>query len=156
VATFLKFEGIDGESEVRGKKGFMELASVSFGATRNVSAVGAGTRGEGDVRVQEVNCTRVSDSVSALLFTECVSGDMSKKAEIEFVRTGPNNKPITFMSVLLEGCGISAYSVAGNDGIPIESFSLAFSKITIKTFQVTDKLAAVPFTGTFDLLAGKP
>lgn len=152
----MKYEGIEGESEVRGKKGFMELTSISFGAMRNVSAVGAGTRGEGDVRIQEVNCTRQSDSVSALLFTECVSGDMLKKVEIEFIRTGPNNKPITFMSYLLEGCGITAYNVAGGGDIPMESFTLAFSKFTVKSFQVGDKLTAVPFTGTFDLQAGKP
>jgi type VI secretion system secreted protein Hcp len=156
LAIFMKYEGIEGESEVRGKRGFVELLSLTFGAARSMSAVKAGARGDAEVQIQEVACTRQADSISALLFNECVVGDMAKKVEVEFLRTGPNNKPITFMAYTFENCGISAYSIGGGEGTPVESFTLNFTKVLVKSFQVGDALAAVPFTGSFDITTGKP
>jgi type VI secretion system secreted protein Hcp len=150
----MKYEGIEGESEVRGKKGFVELLSLSFGTARAMSAVKAGSRGDAEVQMQEITCSRQSDSISALLFNEAVIGDMSRKVDIEFIRTGPNNKPITFLAFALENCGISSFQMSGAADIPTETFSLNFTKITIKSFQVGDKLSAVPFTGSFDLATG--
>jgi type VI protein secretion system component Hcp len=151
------YEGIEGESEVRGKSGRIELFSLQFGAARSIAAAKGGARGQTDVEMREITVNRNADSISALLFLEAISGKFDRKVEIDFVRTGPNNQPITDLALVLENCGISALEFAGGGASkPVETIRLNFTKITMKSFKIGDALNAVPFTGAFDLITGKP
>lgn len=158
MAIFMKYEGIEGESQVRGRTGFMEVEAVGWGLSRAMSAVKTGGRGDAEVQVQDVTVSRRQDSLSALLLNEAAFGAMDKKVEFEFVRTGPNNKPVTFLRIILESAGISSYSLggAGADARPMESLSINFLKMSMASFAVTDELTAVPNTATIDVTTGTP
>lgn len=154
MAIFMKYEGITGESQVRGKTGFIELQGASLALARATAAAKPDQRGDAEVRFQELVCTRVQDSVSALLFAECATGQFDRTVDIEFITTGPNNRPITFLKYKLESCGISSYSSAASGDRPTETITLNFAKITIESFDVNDSKNAIPFTSGFDIAAG--
>jgi type VI secretion system secreted protein Hcp len=158
VAIFMKYEGIDGESQVRGRTGFLELASIDWGCSRSMSAVKAGARADADVRFTEFVVTRLQDSKSALLFDEALRGTFERKVELHFVRTGPNNRPISGAKIELHNAGIGAYSFSGSgagDGVPMESLTLYFTKIIFESSEVSDALAAIPNTAEYDIAAGR-
>lgn len=158
MAIFMKYEGIDGESEVRGKRGFVELTSFTWGLARTMSSVKAGSRGDAEVQVNEISVTRTQDSLSALFVQEAVSGKFDKAVEVHFIRTGPNKKPATFLKVQLAQAGISSYSIsgAGESGVPTESMSINFVTVTMDSHKVDDALSGVPNTASFDTSTGAP
>ena len=155
---FMKYEGIDGESEVRGRRGFMEIDSFSWGGSRPTSSVKGGARGDAEVQVQEVIVTRKQDGVSARLIQEMLVGTFDKKVEVQFVRTGANRKPQTYLKIDLEKAGISSYAVSGTtgDGPPMESMTISYTVVTVAAFKTDDALSAVGDSTSFDVEAGAP
>jgi type VI protein secretion system component Hcp len=152
----MKIEGIDGESVVRGRTGFMEVLAVNWSVQRSSSAVKAGARGEADVQVQEIGVSRQQDSLSALLVNEAAFGTFDRPIEIEFTRTGPGNKPATYLRIVLEQAGLTSYSLASAGDTPTEAMTINFVRLTMASFQVTNDLNAVPNVASIDVATGKP
>ncbi|MBX9699500.1 MAG: type VI secretion system tube protein Hcp [Acetobacteraceae bacterium] len=155
---FMKYEGIDGESEVRGRKGFMEIESFAWGGSRPVTSVKGGARGDAEVQMQEVTVTRKQDGLSAQLVEQMITGTFDKKVEFQFVRTGPNRKPQTFLKIDFEKAGLSSYQAVSSagDGPVIETMSINYTVITIATFKADDTLSAVGDSTSFDVETGAP
>jgi type VI secretion system secreted protein Hcp len=154
LAIYMKYEGIDGESMVRGKKGWMELSSYAWGLSRATAAAKGQVRGDAQFSVNEITVTRVADSLSALLVQEAALGKFDRKVEIAFIRTGANRKPSVFLSVTLREAGLSSYNMTSGGDTPTESMSLSFNMIEVQSHKTEDDLTSVPNTAALDISAG--
>jgi type VI secretion system secreted protein Hcp len=155
MALFMKHDAIDGESQVEGRKGFIELLSVSWGMTSSISQR-KGSQGSQGVNVQDLTCMKVVDTTSAQIVHQFLRGTTAT-VEIQFVTTGPNTKPQTLWRIKLETCVITSYTVAGaGEERPTETFSLNFEKFFYEVFGPGDSLSGLSVSTGFDVFNGTP
>ncbi len=155
MAIYMKYDGIDGESEIRGRPGYLELRGFSWGLGRATNTARGGARADAEVIAREVVLTRDQDSISALLVNEIVTNAFDRKVEIEFIRTGANNRPSTFLRFRFTGAGLSDYVLIGGEDTPAETLTLRYTAFTVESFKVGDDLSAVPNTAGYDVSIGK-
>ncbi len=161
MPIYMKYEAIKkGESQAKGHegdKGWIEVQSVQFGASRNIQTpVGQSSKREASApSISEITITKVQDSTSPLLFQEAVAGKGSK-VNIDFCQT-QEGKLETYLELTLTNTMVSGYSVssAGENHRPVESISLNFTKIEYKTTPFDDKhVAGTPTSTSYDLAQG--
>ena len=147
----MKLDGVEGESAVEGVSGFMELDSCSFGADSSRSQDSGGSASRG-VRFTEVSCTKQTDTATPQLIRMLITG-RTGAVDIRFVRTGPNNKPTTFLKLQLDNATVASLGTTGSGDRPVDSFTLTFAKIAMDAFGIGDDLSGVPVSFDFDVFA---
>ncbi|MGH2834690.1 MAG: Hcp family type VI secretion system effector [Solirubrobacteraceae bacterium] len=83
--TFIKLDGIKGESTDSKHKGDIEISSFQWGVGRGVAATSGGA-GAGKTMIQSFSITKVLDKSSPLLLSAAASGKHIKDAELLFSR----------------------------------------------------------------------
>jgi type VI secretion system secreted protein Hcp len=152
MPVLVKCDQWKGESKVEGFNDYFEVSSFQFGVGRAISASrGTSTREGNIVSVSEITVTKVSDKASVKLFEEALHGPLDRKVEIAFVRQGSGNKPVAYVTIKLEGCGISGYSTSSGGDRPTESLTLNFDKIEYSYSPVADDLSGSPEKYSWDL-----
>lgn len=112
VDYFLKIEGVDGESADKDHKGWMELNSYSLDRAAQT--------------VQIVRNTSSRSSTKLALF--CAQGTHIKKAVLHVRKSGGD-----YMKIELENVLITSYQTSSSSsGVPTDSFSLNFTKISFQ------------------------
>lgn len=155
MPVMLKCTDWPGESKLEGFTDYFEVSSFQFGVGRAISASrGTSTREGNIVSVSEITVTKTSDKCSIKLFEEALHGPLSRKVEIAFVRQGAGNKPIAFITMKLEGCGISGFSMSSGGDRPTESLTLNFDKVEYNYDPVNDELSGSPIKYSWDLATG--
>jgi type VI secretion system secreted protein Hcp len=153
--TFLKIEGIDGESTRKGFEKQMEIASFSLGAS-NPATIGSGTGGTGGgkVSVSTFNVMKRTDASSPLLFQACCQGDHYPKATVTLNKAA-GKAPIDFLKYEFEEVYVDSVQWSGSTGgddTPTESVSFSFAKVTVTyTPQKPDGSKGSPAVGSWDL-----
>jgi len=110
VDYFLRLEGIDGESTDDKHKNWIDIESHSLNRATQT--------------VQIVRKTTSRSSAKLALF--CAQGKHIKKAVLHVRKSGGD-----YMEIKLENVLISSYQTSSSSsGIPMDSFSLNFTKIT--------------------------
>jgi type VI secretion system secreted protein Hcp len=120
-------------------------------------ATGQGQNREtGRPSVSEITVTKTADGSSPKLAQELLKGAMSTELKIDFVRTGKNDKPDTWLKFTLTDAMLSGYSISsGGDGAQ-ESLSLSFAKFEYAfTGMKADGTADTPFNFTYDIALAK-
>lgn len=152
MPTLVKCDKWKGESKIEGFKDYFEVGSFQFGVGRAISsAYGTSTREGGIVSVSEITLTKVADATSVKLFEEALHGELDRVVEIAFVRQGKGNKPVAFVTIKLEGCGISGFSMSAGGDRPSESLTLNFDKIEYSYDPIADDLSGKPSKYSWDL-----
>jgi len=135
VDFFLKLEGIDGESSDDKHKGEIDVQSWSWAEAQAGHAQTASGLGAGKVKMEPFQMTSSVGKQSPKLMLACANGEHIKKAVLLCRKAGKEQQEymkFTFSDVL-----ISAYKVHGAGGaggvVPLEQFSLTFSKIEMET-----------------------
>jgi type VI secretion system secreted protein Hcp len=156
--AFLKIDGLDGESTRKGFEKQMEIKSFSWGAT-NPATIGAGGGGggAGKVSITSFNISKMSDVASPLLFQSCCKGIHYPKAVVTLIKSGGKSAfdfiKYEFENVYVESVQWSG--ATGGDDTPLESVSLAFSKVSFTyTPQNPDGSKGSPAVGAWDLTTG--
>jgi type VI secretion system secreted protein Hcp len=125
---FLKLGDIKGSSKDDKKHtDWIELTSFGFGLSNNISSVekAKGNPGGEASHLSDVSLTKVVDKTSPLLLSYCSAGKVFSKAEIEC-----NEEAELLMKMTLTNAAIANVSIGGGTGgVPVESLSLAYSKI---------------------------
>lgn len=151
MAILVKYQDITGESKVTGFEEFFEVTSFQFGVGRGIaSARGTSTREASVVSVSEIVVTKQTDGTSIDLLTQGCEGKMDKEVQISFVRTGAGQAE-EYLKFVLNGCGISGYSMSSGGDRPVESVSLNFDKVQMSYTPVGDDLSGSPATYGWDL-----
>jgi type VI secretion system secreted protein Hcp len=125
--AFLKIEGVDGESTDEKHANWIEIDSFQWGMSRTAAAPGT----VGKLEVSPFTVTKKIDKATPKLFLHCCMGDPIPSAMLELTRPeGPEEKP--YLKIELSNCMISSYSLGGGSGqLPVDSFSLNFTKVTM-------------------------
>lgn len=157
MSIYLKYGAHKGSVTTKGFEGYSECQSFSWGVNRNMTtaAHGASNRETGQVAVNEIHLTKVMDAASTKLLHEAWGGKLNTKVHIKFT-TMAEKGIAEYLTYELEGTGISGYHISGSggggsEGLPMESISLNFTKIT-ETFKVVDEgHVGSPSTVFYDL-----
>lgn len=136
VDYFLKIDGIDGESRVKGMEGAIEIMSFSWGVSNSGMASSGSGMSSGRVTLSDINFMKNLDKASSKLFEYAATGKHISKATLTLVKTDTASKQsqqqayyvITLIDVL-----ISSLQQSGSTGsVPTESFSLNFAKLEVE------------------------
>jgi type VI secretion system secreted protein Hcp len=156
MPILVKCDKWQAESKIEGFTDYFEVGSFQFGVGRAISSArGTSTREGNIVSVSEITLTKVSDKVSIKLFEDALHGELDRKVEIAFLRTGKGNKPAAYITMKLEGCGISGFSMSSGGDRPTESITLNFDKIEYNYDPISDDLSGKPIKYSWDLAAAK-
>ena len=158
--TYINFSTIPGEVTTADHAGWIEVLSFSHGASMaiNESTVSAGSRSAGRANVADFSFVKMMDKASVPLTFNCVTGTSVPTVTVDLTRAGEGKQEV-YMTYTLSGVLISSISVgAGGDGVPTESVSLAFGKITWKYLPTSgmDGKQASPVIKGFDMTTLKP
>lgn len=110
TTTFIKFDGIEGESTHKDHKGEIELLSWSWGLTNSGSAGGGGS-GVGKATPQELRVVHRYDKASPLLAKAAASGRHLSTAMLSSRKAGEGQKD--FLKITMKEVFIT--SVAAHD-----------------------------------------
>jgi len=140
MPIYMQFPNATGAVTAQGFQGWIELTSASFGMDRpSDSRVGtAGYSATGKLQVHNISVTKPTDGASPALTIAALQGTFDKTVTVAFVTTSQGGM-VNFMSYTLTNAGIaSAQTTAGQQGLPVESYSLSFGQIQF-TFNNMDQ-----------------
>jgi len=131
MAIYMKFGPIDGQVTTTGFEKWIELLSTSLGISRHTTTGAGGKAREGaHPEIQEIHISKHFDKATPKILQDSVAGTFEHKVDIKWTTT-TKNKVETYFQVELADCGITSYQQsAGPDGVPMESLTLNFTKIT--------------------------
>jgi len=109
--SFLKLDGIKGESADAKHKGEIDILAFSFGATQTGTHGSGGGGGAGKVQVHDIHFKKKVDSSSPLLFLNCASGAHIKEAN--FVVRKAGGQQLEFLKIKLTDVLISSVKPHG-------------------------------------------
>ena len=154
--SFLRVDGIDGESTAVRHKGEIDVTSFSFRVGNTGQMAYGGGGGTGKVEVQDLHVVKLLDKASAGLYRAAAMG-----THIKQVRLVSEKAPeqLTFLTVILEDALVSSISVLGNGGGSAagisEEVAFSFGKITwTYGTQRPDGTLAPAITNVFDAKSG--
>lgn len=144
--VYLKIEGIEGESQVKGYEKWIEIQSFSFDVenTAAPSSSGAGS-GAGKAVPSTIMINKNFDAASIPLFLSITSGRWYEKAQIVFVNSNREAKQPTII-IDLEKVNVSSYSMYETN----ETIELGYSSIAIKYNMVGPTGKVTTVTGGWD------
>ncbi len=142
----VKIEGIPGDCQIDGFKGYFTAESFGFGVERELAD--SGKSGTADVNIgvgelQECTISKSMDTASAALAKKAISGSSCKEADVKFVEaiTRDNNEQfnIVYLSYKLDNVFIKSWSTSGDgDDRPTEDVAIWYNKIAFVYFPTTD------------------
>ena len=141
AASFMKFDGIDGEAIDAKHKEWIDVESFSYKFERPVSGAGS-TRTTDASRASEMVVTKWVDKSSPHLMLSVCNGRVFPKVEIELTAsvagTG-DDKYLTYRlhDVLVTSAGTTGSS-SGSEPQPTESISLNFTKVEMN-YRTVDR-----------------
>ena len=115
---------------MKGKyKDWIELSGVQFGIGRGISTPdGSSTKRESSPpSFGEFTITKKTDSSSAALYTEALSGK-GQRVKIDLVR--PDALQSAYLRYEFEEAMVSSYNVSNGGDRPMESLAITFAKMT--------------------------
>lgn len=129
--TFLKIDGIPGESTDDKHKDWIEISSFSHGLSQPASAVVSSAGGGSAERLNHADftVTKLLDKASPKIYEFCCTGKHIKEVTIEMCRAGGDK--MKYMEIKLQEAIISNVSSSGSSGsdFPNESVSFNYGKI---------------------------
>lgn len=120
--SFIKFDGVDGESTRRDHKDEIEVLSWNWGITSEASPGSGGGRGAGRARVHEFRFVHHYDAASPVLAETAATGKHIKEAFLSVGRGG--EKVADFLKVSMKDVFITELDVAGGSDAITEEVAL--------------------------------
>jgi type VI secretion system secreted protein Hcp len=129
---YIKFEGpaIAGTSTADGHGGEIEILSWNHGFTQTTSPARSTA---GQATHQNFQFTKYLDSSTDDLLKNCWAGKQFGKVTVSCYRAdgATDNKPVKYLTVVMQNVVISNFSVAGGPGdVPVENVSLDYGSVT--------------------------
>jgi type VI secretion system secreted protein Hcp len=132
MALFIKFDGVDGETNDKDHKQWSDLLSLSWGLHKAGAGATGQTRRRGVATVEDVTCMKEFDKSSPKLAESILNGKVFPKVEIHDTTTYGDAGRQTFLKYELKNVMVSSYQTSaagGGDAVPTDSFSLNFEEV---------------------------
>jgi type VI secretion system secreted protein Hcp len=159
--TFLKIDGVTGESTRSGFEGQIEVYSFSFGGS-NPSTVGsaAGGGGAGKATINSFSIMKKTESSSVPLFQQmCVGKHFATGTVTLNKASGDKTTPLPFIKYEFTTIFIDSIQWSGSTGgddSPTESVSMSFGKVKMTyTPQKADGSPGTPQVASYDITKGE-
>lgn len=154
--SYLKLDGVEGESQKEGHTKEIEIMSWSWGGHNSGSFSHGSGGGTGKYATQDISLSSFVNKASPKLFQACTKGTHIDKGILCVRKTGGDAKPYDYLKLTFEHCLVSSYATGGGHGseeMNVENFSLNFSKITFEYFVQDPSKGTVSSTGaiSYDL-----
>ncbi|HXV58556.1 MAG TPA: type VI secretion system tube protein Hcp [Gaiellaceae bacterium] len=132
VDSFLKLDGIPGESADAKHKGEIEVLAFSWGVS-NQAEPGAGRgRAASKAHFEDLLVVARTSKASPKLWLACASGQHVKSAVL-VCRKAAAKAPLEFLKVTLSDVTITSYEIDGSDEeAPLDQFALAFARAELE------------------------
>ena len=133
VDYFLKFDGIDAESQDHKHKASIQVESWSWGETNAGSSGHGSGAGAGKVSMQDLHFTAKVHKGSPILKLKCASGEHIKKAVLTCRKAGKDQQE--FLKFTFEDVLVTSFQIGGSahgDIVPVEQVSFTFSQIEME------------------------
>jgi type VI secretion system secreted protein Hcp len=129
VDSFLKIEGVKGESSDKGHGGEIDVLSWSWGATQSGTTHTGSGGGAGKVSVQDLSVIKHVDRASPTLNSMCFSGAHIKQAVLTVRKAG--GEALEYVKITMEDLIVSGIEINGSAGQErlTESVHFNFSRI---------------------------
>jgi len=136
---FIKFEGVDGESQDKSHKDWIDLQSFQQGMTKPGGGTGT-TRRRGDVVLYDIEIIKYFDKSSPKLMEALATGTVFNMVQIEFTRQYPDGVDMVYLSYELRDVQITSYhvSMSSEDSAPMEEISFNYGKITVTYTEIDE------------------
>ncbi|WP_263771380.1 Hcp family type VI secretion system effector [Propionivibrio soli] len=159
--TFIKIDGIPGESTDDKHKEWIEVVSYDHQIEQPASSTASSVGGATAERVNHgaFNFSHLMDKATPKLLEACCTGKHIKEVTIEFCRAGGDK--VKYMDVKLEQVLVSRVSQGGTtaneSGFPVENVALSYGKIkwTYTQQKRADGSAGGNVSAGWDLTANK-
>lgn len=159
--TFIKIDGIPGESTDGKHKEWIEIISYDHHIEQPASSTASSVGGATAERVNHgtFNFVHQMDKATPKLLEACCTGKHIKEVTIEFCRAGGDK--VKYMEIKLEQVLISSVaengSTASEAGFPVEAVALSYGKIkwTYTQQKREDGAAGGNVSSGWDLTANK-
>lgn len=134
TSMYIKFDGIDGESQDKDHKRWIDVLSMSHSIQQSDTNLGTSRR-RGDVALEDITLSKELDKSTPLLARAAATGLLLPAVQFHSVSTKPDGTQV-YLQYELKNVMITSYSVSSSSGspLPTESFSLNFEEIKI-TFR---------------------
>ena len=151
--TFLKIDGIQGESTDAKHKDWIEVISYVWGLDQPTSA-SASTAGGGSTErasFEKLTISKELDKSSPKIALAGAKGTHIKEVKLELCRSGGDK--VKYMEYKLSDVIVSHIKVSGTEGIPIEHINFDYGKIewTYTQQRRADGMAAGQVASGWDL-----
>jgi type VI secretion system secreted protein Hcp len=156
---FLKIDGVEGESTDIAHKGEIDVLAWSWGASREDSGGGGtgGGGGSGRAAFADFHFVAKISKATPQLFQAAATGSHVKWAALAGVRASGKSKGAEYLKYKLSDVIVTSVEHEASDAdVPIEQFSLAYSKFEISYNRpsASGKLGTATTAG-WDLKANK-
>ncbi len=134
MAAFMKFDGVDGESQDAKHKGWIDLLSFSQSIHQPGSGATGVARRRGDVIMDDIRCSKLLDKSSPKIGESVCNGKVYPKVEIEMTASYTDDARVTYYRYELKNVLVTSYNVSGSgqsQDVPSEDFSLNFEEIKV-------------------------
>ena len=156
--SFLKLDGIKGESVDSKHKDELEILSFSFGATNTGGGRPGGGGGEGKASFHDLHFVHRLDKASPRLLLACASGQHIKEATITVRKAG--GQQLEYLKIKLTEVLVTSYQIGGSsesgEATPLGELSLNFVKLRMDYTEQNVKGGAGSTTSMeWDLIKSK-
>ena len=128
IDTFIKFDGIEGESTNQAHAGEVEVLTWSWGVTNAATHAGGGG-GAGRAQPSDVVFVHRFDKASPVLAKKCAQGVALPQVVLSARRAGAGQAD--FLKITLKEVLIDSVMPTGSSGDILESVTMSFTKIEV-------------------------
>jgi type VI secretion system secreted protein Hcp len=131
MGAFLKMEGVDGESRMKGYEGWVVLTTASSPIHRSIPAGARGVdREKGSTTLGEMVITRGVDKSSVKLAERCAKGKIIDEVQVHFTSMQEGGEA-AFMTYKLKNVIATNWSFNGKyeDQTPLEDLTLNYESV---------------------------
>lgn len=115
MGLYVKFDGIDGESEDKDHKNWSDAISFSQSSgTAGGGQVGV-SRNVGDAQLSDITITKVLDKAGPKLFEALANGKIIPKIQIHVTSNFVDSGRTTYLAYELTNVRLTGYTISGGD-----------------------------------------
>jgi type VI secretion system secreted protein Hcp len=153
--SFLKLDGIEGESTDARHQGEIDVLSWSWGVSNSATILAGHGGGSGKATFDSLKVAAVTSKASPILMLATASGQHISGAVLTARKAGGAQPE--FLTITMEDVVVSSYHLGTDAGaLPSDQFSLTYAKIVMEYRpQKADGTLAPPITAGWDVKANK-